>query len=303
MNKPALMAITSLVAVSACDRLDPASVCSAPDVKKDVIAMLVGNIDSRFREREVEIAEKIFGRVTFTEVAFEGQDDQTGQISCSATVSSDESLRRERVFYSRQKEAGGDGHLYTVQVPYQSLGNGAQVSDTLLDPWLREYAEAALASDGVAAANGPSSSRSDLVDSTPSSAQSAGPSHATDFVDAGRSDEAAIHEWNGIKVFNSYSHGLSCEGCDGAPERRPLSLGPSRVEGSHQHYLLLTPDTGNLPGGGTTYALNLKTAAITDLHTLSESYPTFRFVERGDGVYVVATQDGQAREFLLDVKR
>lgn len=304
MNKHALLAVSSLVALSACDRLDPASICSAPSVKKDVIAMLVGNIDFRFREREAEIAGSIAGRVTFTDVAFEGRDDQTGRVSCSATISSDRALRSERVLYSRQKEAGGDRYLYTVQVPYQSWGNGAQLSNTLFDPWLREFAEAALAGDDVAAADRPSPSRSSLVGSTSSAAPSAPQSPTTDPAEtAGRSDDAAIYEWNNIRVFSSYRDGLNCEGCDGAPDRRPLGLGPSRVEGSHRNYLLLTPDTGNLPGGGTTYALNLKTAAITDLHTLSESNPTFQFVERDDGFYVVATQDGQAREFLLDVKR
>lgn len=115
-------------------------------------------------------------------------------------------------------------------------------------------------------------------------------------------DEELIFQSGGIKIFSSYDDGVVCVGCGGSTDRRSLDLGFSRLEGSAPNYVLLTPDTGNLAGGGTTYAVNLTTLNQTDLHTYSEGDPRFAFEDRTDGFYVVATLDGRSRDFLLEPK-
>ena len=116
--------------------------------------------------------------------------------------------------------------------------------------------------------------------------------------------EVVLYNQNGVRLVQDYAEGdVFCTGCRGSRSRRALGVGDVFFQEAWGDYVLLTQDTGNAAGGGTTYVVNLKTLKISDLQTNSGSSPSFEFEAVNGGVVVVVVENGRSRRLQLEAGR
>lgn len=286
-------ALLAAISLSGCMSQSPEQVCASPQVHQDVISVLIANL-GEYRiilgdgvdaaiARRADIAAAITDEIKFSDIAVEGRDPQTKRITCSTNVfPASGDGQSYRLKFTRQKEAGGREYLYTTSV---SDGSGSrQTTSSLPDAWFFE-----LVANATKRLQ-PSEAKTDAVR----------PAEEQDIPTASYSSDQTLYERSGLKlVSNNEENDVFCIGCEGSLDRRPLGLGLVYFAKAWGDFVLLTQNTGNAAGGGTTYAVNLKTMKINDLQTNSGAGPTFEFERSDGGVIIEVSQSGRKRRLVL----
>lgn len=286
-------ALLAAIPLSACIPQSPEQVCASPQVHQDVISVLIANlgdyrillgdgVDAAIARRS-DIAEIIADEIQFADIAVEGRDPQIKRVSCSTTVSpASGDGQSYRLEFTRQKEAGGREYLYTTSI---SDGSGSrQTTSSVPDVWFFEL---------VAKATKRLRRAGEATDA-------AQPADDQGRISDPYSSDQTLFERGGLKlVSNNEENDVFCIGCEGSRSRRALRLGLVYFTQAWGDFVLLTQNTGNAAGGGTTYAVNLKTMKINDLQTNSGAGPTFEFERSDGGVIIEVSQSGRKRRLVL----
>ena len=286
-------ALLAAIPLSACIPQLPEQVCASPQVHQDVISVLIANladyrlllgdgVDAAIARRS-DIAEIIADEIQFADIAVEGRDPQTKRVTCSTTVSpASGDAQSYRLQFTRQKEAGGREYLYTTSV---SDGPGSrQTTSSVPDVWFFELVAKATKRLRQAGA----------------ATDAALPADEQGRISDPYSSDQTLFERGGLKlVSNNEENDVFCIGCDGSRSRRALRLGLVYFTQAWGDFVLLTQNTGNAAGGGTTYAVNLKTLKINDLQTNSGAGPTFEFQRSDGGVIIEVSESGRKRRLVL----
>lgn len=101
-----------------CDRMQPSQVCSADQtvavVKRLMLQRLIGDTSGI----DVDIVTRAFDETVSLElIRYEGQNKETGEIRCRASVTSTRATEKAEISFTRQPDVGAGGFVYSISMP------------------------------------------------------------------------------------------------------------------------------------------------------------------------------------------